>query len=164
VTVLTVVGFSVAVADPSYLVVAERLVFRTDTREHTIGLNRRALRRILVLRSLRGHYFRSTCTSLRRRLTSVPSPNWTTRDKSKSPSASNYQLSVGLFPILRRVLRRTTRLPPDRRRRRPPVNDSRAPLPLPLPLPLFAAALRYRVKLLLALLTSVWGSAHYFWL
>jgi len=34
----------------SYLVVEERLVFRTDTREHTIGHNRRALRRILVLR------------------------------------------------------------------------------------------------------------------
>jgi len=49
VTVLTVVGFSVAVAvtiavaDSSYLVVAERLEFRTDTREHTIGLDRRAL-------------------------------------------------------------------------------------------------------------------------
>jgi len=135
VTVLTVVGFSVAVAvaDSSYLVVAERLVFRTDTREYTIGHNRRARRRILVLRSLRRHYFRSTCTSPRRRLTSVPSPNWATRcDKSKSPSASNYQFSVGLFPILRRVLRRTTRLPSVRRRRRPPTNDSGAPLPLPL--------------------------------
>jgi len=62
----------------------------------------------------------------------------------KSPSASLYQFSVGLFPTLRR-------------RRRPRANDS-------LPCTASAVALHYRVILLLALLTPIWGSTRCFWL
>jgi len=146
---LAVVGFSVAVADSPDLVVAERLVFRTDTREHTLRHNRRDICPTLALASW-GHCVDVTSGQLERR----PAVVWRRcrrrtglivkpRRSLRRPVSTSSPSACFRYFVAFSVERRVYRLSIDDDDIRQRTTRFRAPLPLPL----FAAALRCRSSL-----------------